>query len=209
MAVVSLYDKYVLPRVINCACGSKPFMKQRALVVPQATGVVLEVGIGTGLNLPFYDSKVVDRVIGLDPSLESWKLAARRTQAVDFEVEFIGLPEEGIPLEPESVDTVLVTFSLCTIPDPVAALRSLQRVLRAGGKLIFCEHGRSPDLNVFKWQNRLNGVWGSLAGGCHLNRDIPGLIQESGFAIEEIDTRYLTSTARFASFVFWGVASLG
>ena len=183
-------------------------MQQRALVVPQATGVVLEVGIGTGLNLPFYDSKVVDRVVGLDPSLELWKLAAKRQKAVDFEVEFIGLPEGKIPLESESVDTILVTFSLCTIPNPVSALQDLQRVLRVGGKLIFCEHGKSPDSDVFRWQNRLNGVWGALAGGCHLNRDIPGLVEESGFEIEEIDSRYLTSTARFASFVFWGLASL-
>ena len=183
-------------------------MKQRSLVVPQATGTVLEVGIGSGLNLPFYQPEIVDRVIGLDPSLESWKLGTKRRKAVDLEVEFIGLPEGEIPLESESVDTILVTFTLCTIPDPVAALQGLQRVLRSGGKLIFCEHGKSPDPSVFKWQNRLNGLWNTFAGGCHLNRDIPGLIEESGLTIEKIETQYLTSTARFASFVFRGSASL-
>jgi len=205
---MNLYDKYVLPRVINCACGTKPFMRQRAAVVPKATGTVLEVGIGTGLNLPFYDADVVDRVIGLDPSLESWKLASKRKEKVDFDVEFIGLPEGEIPLDSESIDTLLITFTLCTIPEPVLALQRLQRLLRPNAKLIFCEHGKSPDTKVLKWQNRLNGIWNSLAGGCHLNRDIPSLIEESGFTIKEIETRYLTRTSRFASYIFFGSATV-
>jgi ubiquinone/menaquinone biosynthesis C-methylase UbiE len=120
-------------------------MKQREKVVPRASGTVLEIGIGTGLNLPYYDASKVQRVIGLDPSEKSWDLAAERASQLAFPVEFIGLPSEEIPLEDDSIDTVVVTFSLCTIPDPIAALRGMARVLRPGGSLIFCEHGRAPD----------------------------------------------------------------
>jgi ubiquinone/menaquinone biosynthesis C-methylase UbiE len=150
------YDRYILPRFINCACGTKPIMKQREKVVPLATGTVLEIGIGTGLNLPFYDASRVQRLIGLDPSEESWRLAGRRAAKLGFEVEFVGLPGEQIPLATDSVDTVLVTYSLCTIADPVSALIGMARVLRPGGHLIFCEHGKAPDAAVCKWQDRIN-----------------------------------------------------
>ena len=156
---MGFYDKHILPRFINCACGTKPIMKQREKVVPLASGAVLEIGIGTGLNLPFYKAGQVDRVIGLDPSEKSWELAGARAASVDFDVEFVGLPGEQIPLDDDSVDTVLVTYSLCTIPDPVTALQGMARVLRPGGKLVFCEHGRAPDANVQKWQKRINPYW--------------------------------------------------
>ena len=203
---MGFYDKHILPRFINCACGTKPITKQRAKVVPLACGTVLEIGIGTGLNLPFYNPDLVDRVIGVDPSEESWKLAARRAAAVDFEVEFVGLPGEQIPLDDNSVDTVMVTYSLCTIPDPVTALQGMARVLRPSGKLIFCEHGMAPDAGVRKWQNRIDPFWKMLAGGCHLNRDIPGIVAAGGFAIEEVQEMYLPSTPRFAGYNFWGTA---
>ena len=135
---MAFYDDVILPRFINCACGAKPIMKQREKVVPHARGTVLEIGIGTGLNLPYYDGTHVERVIGLDPSEKSWELAGDRAANHDFDVEFIGLPGEQIPLEDDCVDTVLVTFSLCTIPDPVTALQGMARVLRPGGTLIFC-----------------------------------------------------------------------
>ena len=203
---MGFYDRHILPRFINCACGTKPITKQRAKVVPLACGTVLEIGIGTGLNLPFYNPDLVDRVIGVDPSEESWKLAARRAAAVDFEVEFVGLPGEQIPLDDNSVDTVMVTYSLCTIPDPVTALQGMARVLRPSGKLIFCEHGMAPDAGVRKWQNRIDPFWKMLAGGCHLNRDIPGIVAAGGFAIEEVQEMYLPSTPRFAGYNFWGTA---
>jgi ubiquinone/menaquinone biosynthesis C-methylase UbiE len=203
---MGFYDKHILPRFINCACGAKPVMKQREKVVPRASGTVLEVGIGTGLNLPYYDPARVERLIGLDPSENSWKLAGERAAHLDFDVEFIGLPGEQIPLDDDSVDTVMVTFSLCTIPDPVSALHGMARVLRPGGSLIFCEHGCAPDPSVRKWQDGINPLWGKIAGGCHLNRDIPALLGQGGFNITEMNTAYLPGTPRFAGYNFWGMA---
>jgi len=183
-------------------------MKQREKVVPAAKGVVLEIGIGTGLNLPFYNPEKVERLIGLDPSEESWHLAEKRVAAVKFDVDFVGLPEGEIPLDDGSVDTILVTYALCTIPDPVAALQGMKRVLRPGGELIFCEHGKAPDANVHKWQNRLDGIWGKIAGGCHLNRDIPMILSDGGFKVKALDEMYLPKSPRFASFNYWGTAHL-
>ena len=204
---MGFYAKHILPRFINCACGAGPIMKQRQKVVPAARGRVLEIGIGTGLNLPFYNASQVDTVIGLDPCEESWLLAAERVASVEFDVNFIGLPDGEIPLEDHSVDTILITYALCTIPDPVAALQGMSRVLRPGGELIFCEHCKAPDPKVHKWQNRLDGVWGKLAGGCHLNRDIPEILDAGGFSIHGLEKMYLPNTPRFASYNFWGTAT--
>lgn len=203
---MGFYEQHILPRFINCACGTKPIMKQREKVVPRASGTVLEIGIGTGLNLPYYDATRVERLIGLDPSEKSWELAGKRAAHLEFDVEFIGLPGEQIPLEDGSVDTVLVTFSLCTIPDPVAALHGMARVLRPGGSLIFCEHGKAPDTNVCQWQDRINPIWRRIAGGCHVNRDIPQLLKVGGFDVVDMETSYLPGTPKFAGYNFWGSA---
>jgi SAM-dependent methyltransferase len=203
---MGFYEKNILPHLINCACGTKPITYQRKKVVPMASGTILEIGIGTGLNLEHYDASRVDRVIGLDPSETSWKIAQKHASGLEFPLEFIGLPGEEIPLDDNSVDTVLVTFSLCTIADPVTALAGMGRVLKPGGKLVFAEHGCAPDTNVRKWQDRVNPLWKTLFGGCHLNRDIPALLGEGGFNITQIDTMYLPSTPRIAGYNYWGVA---
>lgn len=204
---MGFYDTHILPRFINCACAAKPIMKQREKVVPLAQGTVLEIGIGTGLNLPYYDAGKVQRVIGLDPSESSWTLARSRAARLEFDVEFIGLPGEEIPLADASVDTVLVTFALCTIPDPVTALQGMARVLRPGGQLLFCEHGRAPDPRVSAWQDRLTPLWRKIAGGCHLNRDIPRLLHAGGFSATALQTGYLPGTPKFAGFNYWGSAA--
>jgi SAM-dependent methyltransferase len=204
---MSFYDRALLPRFINCACGSRPIMRQRRKVVPRARGVVLEIGIGTGLNLPFYEGGRVERLIGLDPSASAWGLAAERAAHLDFPVEFIGLPGEQLPLADHSVDSIVMTYSLCTIPDPQAALTGMRRVLRPGGELLFCEHGLAPDAPVQRWQRRLDRFWSAIAGGCHLNRDIPVLLEEGGFRLSTLETMYLPKTPRFAGFNFWGSAS--
>ena len=205
---MGFYDKHILPRVINCACATKPIMKQRDKIVPLATGTVLEIGIGTGLNLPYYDAAKVERLIGLDPSEKSWELAGERAAHVDFDVEFIGLSGEHIPLETDSMDTVLVTYALCTIPDPVVALQGMARVLRPGGSLIFCEHGKAPDKAVRKWQDSVNPLWRRMFGGCNLNRDIPEVLRAGGFDAIDLQSSYLPGTPKFAGYNFWGSARL-
>jgi ubiquinone/menaquinone biosynthesis C-methylase UbiE len=202
---MGLYSRYILPRVIHFACGLKPNMRQREKVVPNARGRVLEVGIGSGLNLPFYDHAKVTKVWGLDPAPEMIRIAERAARSLPFEVEFIGLPGNEIPLEDNSVDTVVVTYTLCTIPDAIAALRQMSRVLRPDGELVFCEHGAAPDASVRRWQDRLNPIWNRVGGGCNLNRPIPGLIDAGGFRIRKLDTMYIPGW-RPASFNYWGTA---
>ena len=202
---MGLYSKYILPKVIHITCGLKPNMRQREKVVPHARGRVLEVGIGSGLNLPYYDAAKVTKIWGLDPAPEMTHMARQVAASMPFEVEFIGLPGDEIPLENNSVDTVVVTYTLCTIADTAAALRQMGRVLRPGGELIFCEHGAAPDANVRRWQDRLNPVWKRLGGGCNLNRPIPALIEAGGFRISSLDTMYIPGW-RPASFNYWGKA---
>ncbi len=202
---MGLYSRYILPRVVHFTCGLKPNMRQREKVVPRARGRVLEIGIGSGLNFPFYDPTRVAKVWGLDPSPEMTRMAEQAARSLRFEVEFIGLPGDEIPLEDKSVDTVLVTYTLCTIPDTTPALRQMSRVLRPGGELIFCEHGAAPDASVRRWQDRLNPIWKRFGGGCHLNRAIPALIEVGGFRIESLETMYIPGW-RPASFNYWGTA---
>jgi ubiquinone/menaquinone biosynthesis C-methylase UbiE len=202
---MGLYRKYVLPKVVHYACSARPNMRQRQKVVPRARGRVLEIGIGSGLNLPFYDADKVEKVWGLDPSPEMRAMAGRAAASVPFEVELIGLPGEEIPLDGASVDSVVVTYTLCTIPETTAALRQVRRVLRSGGELIFCEHGAAPDASVRRWQDRVNPLWKRLGGGCNLNRAIPELLESGGFRITSLDTMYLPGW-RPASFNYWGAA---
>lgn len=203
---MGLYSKYVLPKVVHFVCGLKPTMKQRQKVVPLALGRVLEIGIGSGLNLALYDAAKVTKVWGLDPSPEMIHIAQRAARSTSIEVEFIGLPSHEIPLEDNSVDTVLLTYTLCTIPDVAPALRQMARVLRPGGELIFCEHGAAPDASVRRWQDRVNPIWKRFSGGCHLNRPIPTLIEASGFHIKAMDTMYIPGW-RPATFNYWGTAT--
>ncbi|MDE3053754.1 MAG: class I SAM-dependent methyltransferase [Gemmatimonadota bacterium] len=199
------YRRFVLPRAVHWACGLDTHMRQRAKVVPQARGRVLEVGVGSGLNLAFYDPSVVTKLWALEPSAPLLRMAERAPRAAALDVEFIGLPAEEISLDDASVDTVVVTYTLCTIPDVGAALRHMRRVLRPGGRLLFCEHGVAPDQRVRRWQDRLNPVWKPLAGGCNLNRPIPALIEAAGFRITKLDTMYLPGW-RPAAFNYWGEA---
>ena len=202
---MGLYSRYILPKVVHFTCGLKPNMRQREKVVPRARGRVLEVGIGSGLNLPYYDSAKVTKVWGLDPAPEMTQMAKRAAGSLPFEVEFISLPGDQIPLEDNSVDTVVLTYTLCTIADTTPALRQISRVLRPGGELIFCEHGAAPDASVRRWQDRLNPIWKRLGGGCNLNRPIPTIIEAGGFRIKSLHTMYIPGW-RPASFNYWGTA---
>ena len=203
---MNLYDKYILPKCLNCLCGAKPIGYQRQKVVPYTEGVVLEVGIGSGLNLPFYDKAKVDKIWGLDPSEELNKMASKVASEVGLEVDFIIGKAEDIPLSDNEIDTVLITYTMCTIPEVEKANTEMRRVLKPEGRMIFCEHGKAPDKNIFKWQKRINPLWRKIAGGCNLHRNIPDLIKASGFKLEKLDTMYLPSTPKFAGYNYWGYA---
>ena len=202
---MGFYDRHVLPRIVHLACSTRPAMRQRGKVVPRAHGEVLEIGVGSGLNLPFYDAEKVRKVWGLEPSPEMIEMAGKVAEPLPLEVEFIPLPGHELPLEDDSVDTVLTTYTLCTIPDTAEVLEQARRVLRPGGALIFCEHGRAPDRWVRRQQDFLNPAWSWLGGGCNLNRAIPGLLAEGGFEVRQLDTMYIPGW-RPACFNYWGSA---
>jgi len=180
-------------------------MKQRKKLIPRATGRVLEIGIGSGLNIPFYDAKKVDHLWGIDPSPEMWSIARKNARENHLDAEFMEASAESIPIENHAADTVVMTYTLCTIADVHAALGEIRRVLKPEGKLLFCEHGEAPDENVKLWQRRLNPIWGKLGGGCHLNRPIPRLLEECGFSSDDLQTMYIPGW-KPASFNYWGSA---
>lgn len=205
---MSFYENKILPHLIDCACSMKPMMKQRAKLVPQARGRVLEVGMGSGVNLSMYNAEQVDMVWGLEPSHGMRDKAQKNLRNSPVTVEWLDLPGEEIPLEDDTVDTVLLTFTLCTIPDWQLALAQMKRVLKPDGQLLFLEHGLSPDANVAKWQNRLTPTWSKLFGGCHLNRSTAKCLHTAGFNIDIIDNFYLEGGPKFAGYMALGRASI-
>ena len=188
---MGVYAKYVLPRFIDLSMRNKETARVRADWVPHARGDVLEVGIGSGLNLPFYSAEV-RRVYGVEPSAELQKMARKRMASQATKVEFLSQSaEDDLPLSDMSIDTVVMTWTLCSIPDPLKALRQMKRVLKPNGRLIFIEHGRAPDSRVAAWQDQLTPLWKRIGGGCHLNRKIDDLLVGAGFTIDELRTTYL------------------
>ena len=202
---MSIYEDHVLPHLIDLACSTKPTRKQREKIVHLAEGDVLEIGFGSGLNLPYYDRDKVRRIFGLEPSAGMRRKAQPNVDASGLEVEFIDLPGEEIPLDTNSVDTVLVTFTLCSIDDALAALEGMRRVVKPRGLLLYCEHGAAPDAHVRRWQDRLNPGWKRFSGGCNMNRDIPRLIESSGFRISADERMYIPGL-RILSYNYWGTA---
>lgn len=203
---MGFYSEVIVPRLVTCACGTKPIVKQRQKVVPLASGKVLEIGMGAGHNLPYYESGSVTSLVGIDPCQTSWRLAQPRAKALGIPLEFVEGSAESMPLPDAQFDTVLMTYSLCTIPDAPAALAEMHRVLKPGGRLVFCEHGEAPDASVANWQRRINPTWRRLLGGCNLNRPIMNLIRNANFQVGEVDQMYLPGTPRIAGYNVWGVA---
>jgi ubiquinone/menaquinone biosynthesis C-methylase UbiE len=204
------WERYVVPNLIACACSSRPIMKQRAKVVPKAEGVVLELGCGSGTNFAMYDAGKVERLYALEPA-PGMVVKARRTAGslgIGRSIDFLETGAENIPLPDNSVDTAVITFVLCTIPDWEGALAETRRVLKPGGRILFSEHGLAPDEGVAKWQRRVEPVWKALAGGCHLTRDTVSLLHEGGFTTEDTETMYLPNTPKIAGYVSWGSARL-
>lgn len=205
---MGFYTKHILPHVIDLAMRNPAATRLRAEWIPRAAGDVLEVGIGSGLNLPFYTDRV-RRVFGLDPSPELRQIAQRRTGPLPIAVEFISQPaESAIPLPSESIDTIVLTWTLCSVREPELVLAQIRRVMKSDARLIFIEHGSAPDKKVQIWQHRLTPVWKRLAGGCELDRRIKTLLCEGGFQILAGQEGYRPGP-RTVTFTYRGVAKLG
>lgn len=204
---MGLYDKYILPNAIDWACKQKSSMMQREKIIPLASGMVLEIGIGTGLNLSFYDKRKVNHLTAIDPSTDIWKKNSFDTNTLGFEFDFVEAFSENIPAYNNSFDTVVITYVLCTIQDTDKAFDEIKRVLKKDGKLLFCEHGKAPDRGIERWQNFLNPVWKKIGGGCNLNRDIKFIIERNGFKIIKLEKMYIPGW-KPASYNYWGIAEI-
>lgn len=204
---MGLYTKYVLPRLIDLAMRNRDTTRLRSESVPHAHGDVIEIGIGSGLNLPFYSSGV-RRIYGVDPSAELQRFASKRASTVPFQVTLLRQSaEEPMPFEDSSIDTIVMTWSLCSIPNPAAALQQMKRVLKPEGRMFFIEHGRSADPRVEVWQDRITPFWKAIGGGCHLNRKIDDIIRAAGFQITEQKNFYLPGP-HIMTYTYQGVAHL-
>lgn len=201
---MNVYEKWILPQLTDLVMRNKEAMRYRSHLVPQACGTVLEIGVGSGLNLPFYGAGV-NRLFALDPSEELLRMAKKKAGAAVFPVEFLTHSGEEIPLDDGCVDMVVTTWTLCTIPDAVRALKEMRRVLKPGGTLLFAEHGLAADASVRAWQQRINPVWRRFTGGCNLNRKMDELIRAAGFTIVQLDTEYAKGL-RPMSYIYSGRA---
>ena len=202
---MSFYERHVLPHLLHCGCGLKSFRDQRRRVVPAASGRVLEVGAGSGLNLPYYQRGQVSELILLEPESGMRAKLGRAIARHDLPVEMIGQRGEEIPLDDASVDSIVITYTMCTIPDLPAALGQMRRVLKPGGRLLFSEHGAAPDASMRRWQDRINPAWRRLVGGCNLNRCVDHAIGAAGFGFEQLDQGYIPAPRPW-SYHYWGVA---
>jgi SAM-dependent methyltransferase len=202
---VGFYERCILPHIVNLAMTTSAMKAERSRGLEGVSGAVLEIGFGTGLNLPHYPATVT-KVVGVDPSETSARLARQRIAAAPFPVETIGLSAEKLPVDDASFESIVSTFTLCTIPDVASALLEVRRVLRPGGRLYFVEHGRADDPKVVRWQERLNPIQQVVFGGCHLNRPISALIEQAGFDIERLENGYMKGAPKFGGFLYRGVA---
>jgi SAM-dependent methyltransferase len=205
---MGFYSRHILPHLINCACGAKPIERQRAKVAPLAEGVVLELGFGSGRNLPYFDTARVTRLIAVEPEEGMRRLSEKAAARAPFPVEVRGETAETLALAPQSVDTLFVTYTLCTIPDPVSALAACRPFLKPLAKVVFCEHGLAPDPEVARKQRNIEPLWSRIAGGCHLARDIPAIVRGAGYRIDSLEQMYLPRTPQFAGYNYWGAAGL-
>jgi len=203
---MGFYDDRILPIFLKKAMKDRVIHRQRAKVVPLARGRVLEVGVGPGLNLPFYDSDQVSGVWGLEPSEKLRHYCDKEAAKHNLNYQHMGLSGEEIPADKDDFDTVVITYTLCTIPNVTQALAEVHRVLKPGGSLLFSEHGLAPDKSVSRWQNRLNQPWKRFAGGCHLNRDIPELLEAADFKLDRLEQAYLPGV-RLLTYTSWGKAT--
>jgi ubiquinone/menaquinone biosynthesis C-methylase UbiE len=203
--MASWYERKVVPQIIKLGCGCVAFEDYRRQCAPKAHGRVLELGVGAGANLKFYDADKVSHLVAIEPSPELRAIAAKAERAPNLPLEIIDAAGEELPFPAESFDAVVCTFTLCTVQDPVQTLAEARRVLKPGGRFLFCEHGRSPDADVLKWQERIDPVWTRLFGGCHITRPVRGNV-ERAFAIQSWKGAYHEKGPRFASWMEMGEA---
>jgi ubiquinone/menaquinone biosynthesis C-methylase UbiE len=203
---MSFYRNHIYPHIVAALGNPEPIQKIRRRIIPSASGTVLEVGVGPGVNFLYYDAGRVDKIYALEPNPGMMAKAEIQLSQTKLRVEFIDLPGERIPLADGSVDTVISTFTLCTIPGVVDAIRGIGRVLKPGGKFIFFEHGLAPDASVRRWQTRTEPLFRWAFEGCHVTRDIPRLVREGGFDVEVLETGYMAPFPKCGSYCFWGVA---
>ena len=203
--MANLYERYVLPKLIDTACGQPAMTKLRARYVSQAHGNVMEVGIGSGLNLAHYGPEVIS-ITGIDPAAELTDKAKQRAEEIDADVSVLGISGESLPSEDNSFDTIVCTWTLCSIPNPYRAVAEMRRVLKPGGKLIFVEHGKSDDPAIVKWQRRIEPLWKKIGGGCHLTRRSDELLSDGGFQVDHFETGYEPGP-KFAAFMMHGIAT--
>ncbi len=204
---MSFYKDNIYPHLVSALGDPPPIREVRQRIVPLASGKVLEIGVGPGVNFIHYDPSKVSKVYALEPNRTMIRLAEAHRHQTKLEIEFLDLPGERIPLEDSAVDTVVSTFTLCTIPGVADAIRGLRRVLRPSGKLIFFEHGLSPDTQIRRWQERTEPITHWLFEGCHITRDIPSLLTQGGFQIEHMETAYLAKFPKSWTYCFWGTAT--
>jgi SAM-dependent methyltransferase len=203
---MSFYARHLGPRLVRCVCAMEDVRREREKVVPLATGTVLEIGIGPGLNLPLYDPSKVERVIGVDPNESFLRLGHAERGRCAVPLEIIVAPAESLPLAAASIDTAVVTFTLCSVDDPIQALTEVRRVLRPDGRVLFLEHGLSDDPNVARWQRRLNPLWRPFAVGCNLTRPVRELFTDARFRLDEVETYYMPHTPAPIGFQCRGIA---
>lgn len=204
--MANLWDKYAVPRIIKFACSQPAVMKDRSKIVPKAEGDVLELGCGGGINLQFYDRARVNSLTGLDPSAELLDYTRAEAQNFDFNMKILDGIGEAMPFQDASFDTVLTTFTLCSVQDGERVLSEMRRVLKPGGKILFLEHGRAPDKGPEKWQKRIEPAWKHIAGGCHLHREVMQLFKANGYALAQEDGHYAPKTPRWLGWMEMGEA---
>ncbi|MCG7391765.1 class I SAM-dependent methyltransferase [Microvirga sp. ACRRW] len=203
---MNLYSRYIGPKFVSCLCSMDDITAERERVIPLARGVVLEIGMGPGLNLRFYNPLNVTRVIGVDPNDDFLHLGEARHRSSHVPVEIVRAPAEALPLGDDTIDTAVITYTLCSVDDPEMALKEIRRVLKPEGRVLFLEHGLSPEEDVARWQRRLNPIWRSLAVGCNLTRPVAELLRRSGFSIQDMEEYYLGGAPRVLGFHCRGIA---
>jgi ubiquinone/menaquinone biosynthesis C-methylase UbiE len=204
--VPNIWEKYAVPRIIKFACSQPAVMKDRSEIVPKAQGNVLELGCGGGINLQFYDRTKIDKLTGLDPSAELLDYTRQEAKTLGFKMDILDGVGEAMPFADDSFDTVLTTFTLCSVQEGKQVLKEMRRVLKPGGKILFLEHGRAPDKGPEKWQQRIEPVWKHIAGGCHLHRPVSKLFEAEGFALNEQGGHYAPKTPRWLGWMEFGEA---